>query len=146
MQKINVIGGSGFIGTRLVRRLRINNELSIQITDKAPSKAHPDLVTLGDVRSVEQLRASISDESVIVNLAAEHRDDVRPLSLYDEVNVGGAKNICTVARERRVKTIVFTSTVAVYGFAPINTDESGNIAPFNDYGRTKYEAELVFKA
>lgn len=146
MQTINVIGGSGFIGTRLVRRLRSKEQLSVQITDKAPSKAHPDLVTLGDVRSVEQLRASIANQSVIVNLAAEHRDDVRPLSLYDEVNVGGAKNISTVARERSVKTIIFTSTVAVYGFAPIGTDESGNIAPFNDYGRTKYEAEQVFKA
>jgi nucleoside-diphosphate-sugar epimerase len=146
MQIINVIGGSGFIGTRLVRRLRSKEQLSVQITDKAPSKTHPDLVTMGDVRSAEQLRASIANESVIVNLAAEHRDDVRPLSLYDEVNVGGAKNICTVASERGVKTIIFTSTVAVYGFAPIGTDESGNIAPFNDYGRTKYEAELVFKA
>jgi nucleoside-diphosphate-sugar epimerase len=36
--------------------------------------------------------------------------------------------------------------VAVYGFAPIGTDESGLISPFNDYGRTKYEAEQVFKA
>lgn len=146
MQKINVIGGSGFIGTRLVRRLRSNEQLSVKITDKAPSKAHPDLVTLGDVRSVEQLSASISSGSVIVNLAAEHRDDVRPLSLYDEVNVGGAKNICTVAREQGVKTIVFTSTVAIYGFAPIGTDESARVAPFNDYGRTKYEAEQIFKA
>ena len=146
MQTINVIGGSGFIGTILVRRLRSKEQLSVQITDKAPSKAHPDLVTLGDVRSVEQLRASIANQSVIVNLAAEHRDDVRPLSLYDEVNVGGAKNISTVARERSVKTIIFSSTVAVYGFAPIGTDESGNITPFNDYGRTKYEAEQVFKA
>lgn len=146
MQNINVIGGSGFIGTRLVRRLRSKEQLSVQITDKAPSKAHADLVTLGDVRSVEQLRVSIANESVIVNLAAEHRDDVRPLSLYDEVNVGGAKNICTVAREKGVRTIIFTSTVAVYGFAPIGTKESGKIAPFNDYGRTKYEAELVFKA
>lgn len=145
MQAINVIGGSGFIGTRLVRRLRSKEHLSVQITDKAPSKAHPDLVTLGDVRSVQQLRVSISNESVIVNLAAEHRDDVRPLSLYEEVNVGGAKNICTVARERSVKTIIFTSTVAVYGFTPIGTDESGKIAPFNDYGRTKFEAEQVFK-
>jgi nucleoside-diphosphate-sugar epimerase len=34
----------------------------------------------------------------------------------------------------------------VYGFAPLGTDESGKIAPFNDYGRTKYEAEQVFKA
>jgi nucleoside-diphosphate-sugar epimerase len=146
MQTINVIGGSGFIGTRLVRRLRSKEQLSVQITDKAASKAHPDLVTMGDVRSVEQLRASIANESVIVNLAAEHRDDVRPLSLYDEVNVGGAKNICTVACEKGVQTIIFTSTVAVYGFAPIGTDESGKIAPFNDYGRSKFEAEQVFKS
>jgi len=146
MQTINIIGGSGFIGTRLVRRLRSKEQLVVQITDKAPSKAHPDLFTLGDVRSVEELRTSIVNRSVIVNLAAEHRDDVRPLSLYDEVNVGGARNICTVASEKGVRTIIFTSTVAVYGFAPIGTDESGKIAPFNDYGRTKYEAELVFKA
>jgi nucleoside-diphosphate-sugar epimerase len=146
MQTINVVGGSGFIGTCLVRRLKARDRLTVQITDKAPSKTHPDLVTLGDVRSVEQLRTSIAYGSVIVNLAAEHRDDVRPLSLYDEVNVGGAKNICTVAREKGLQTIIFTSTVAVYGFAPIGTDELGTIAPFNDYGRTKYEAELVFKA
>ena len=146
LNKVNIIGGSGFVGTRLVRRLRSKDQLAVQITDKAPSRAHPDLVKLCDVRSVEQLRSSIANESVVVNLAAEHRDDVRPLSLYDDVNVGGAKNICTVAREKNILTIVFTSSVAVYGFAPIGTDESGEIAPFNDYGRTKYEAEQVFKA
>jgi nucleoside-diphosphate-sugar epimerase len=146
MQTINVVGGSGFIGTRLVRRLRCKERLAVQITDKVLSKAHPDVVTLGDVRSTEQLRKSIANGSVIVNLAAEHRDDLRPLSLYAEVNIGGAKNICTVAREKGVSTIIFTSSVAVYGFAPIGTDESGKIAPYNDYGRTKYEAELVFKA
>lgn len=145
MQTINVIGGSGFIGTRLVKRLKDKQQLSVQITDKIQSKAYPDLVKLADVRSIEQLKESIDNQSVIVNLAAEHRDDVRPLCLYDEVNVKGAKNICAVASEKKVKTIVFTSTVAVYGFAPIGTDESGKISPFNDYGRTKYEAEQVFK-
>jgi nucleoside-diphosphate-sugar epimerase len=120
--------------------------VNLSIFDKVPSNAFPDLVSLGDIRSVDELRKNITEKSVIINLAAEHRDDVRPLSLYDDVNVGGAKNICTVARERSVKKIIFTSTVAVYGFAPIGTDESGNIAPFNDYGRTKYEAEQVFKA
>jgi nucleoside-diphosphate-sugar epimerase len=146
MQAITVIGGSGFIGTRLVQRLRIKEQQSVQIIDKAPSRSHPDLVTLGDVRSVEELSASIPMESVIVNLAAEHRDDVLPLRLYDDVNVGGAKNICAIAREKSVQTIIFTSSVAVYGFAPIGTDETGQIAPFNDYGRTKYEAEKIFKA
>jgi len=146
MQNVIIIGGSGFIGTRLMRRLKDSGTIESNIIDKMPSKAFPDLVTLSDVRSAEQLRASIADGSVIINLAAEHRDDVRPLCLYDEVNVGGAKNICTVAREKGVKTIIFTSSVAVYGFAPIGTDESGKIAPFNDYGRTKFEAEQIFKA
>jgi len=53
MHTVNVIGGSGFIGTRLIRRLRNNAQLSVQITDKAPSNEHPDLFTFGDVRSVE---------------------------------------------------------------------------------------------
>jgi nucleoside-diphosphate-sugar epimerase len=142
---IKIIGGSGFIGTRLAKRLKASEQL-FSIIDKAQSRTYPGFVKLADVRSLEALREAIPDDGVIINLAAEHRDDVRPLSLYYDVNVGGARNICTVAKEKGTKTIVFTSTVAVYGFAPLGTDESGKIAPFNDYGRTKYEAEQVFKA
>jgi nucleoside-diphosphate-sugar epimerase len=101
---------------------------------------------IADVRSVDALRAAISEGAVVVNLAAEHWDDVRPLSLYKDVNVDGARNVCSVAREKNVETIIFTSTVAVYGFAPLGTDETGQIAPFNEYGRSKYEAEQVYKA
>lgn len=145
MQTINVIGGSGFIGSRLVHRLITDEQLAVKIIDKSINRTQPNLVQLGDVRSLQQLRESVCENSIIVNLAAEHRDDVRPLTLYDEVNVGGAKNICTVARDKCVQTIIFTSTVAVYGFAPVGTNESGIIAPFNDYGRTKYEAEQIYK-
>jgi nucleoside-diphosphate-sugar epimerase len=144
--KISIVGGSGFVGTRLVSRLKNNNNKEIKIIDKSSSIAFPEVVELSDVRSIDDLRRSISLDAVIVNLAAEHRDDVRPLSLYDDVNVGGAHNVCLVAREKGVKTIIFTSTVAVYGFAPVGTDESGKIAPFNDYGRTKFEAEQIYKA
>jgi nucleoside-diphosphate-sugar epimerase len=146
MKNLNIIGGSGFIGSRLVRRLQRSGVKNIKIIDKAPSKLFPEMVALSDVKNIDQLGRAIEVDSIIINLAAEHRDDVRPLSLYDDVNVGGAKNICTVAREKGVQTIIFTSSVAVYGFAPIGTDESGKIAPFNDYGRTKYEAELILKA
>ena len=142
---IDVIGGSGFIGTRLCYRLNKTALVDFAIIDKAISGTFTEKVKIADVRSIEELRATVSENSVIINLAAEHRDDVRPLSLYDDVNVDGARNVCTVAREKHVNTIIFTSTVAVYGFAPLNTDESGAIAPFNDYGRSKYEAEQVFK-
>ncbi len=143
---VDLIGGSGFIGTRFAQRLKLQSKFEIKIIDKAPSKIFPDLVSSADIRSVDQLRKSISQNSVIVHLAAEHRDDVSDPSLYQDVNVGGAQNICTVASEKGVNTIVFTSSVAVYGFAPIGTNESGNAAPFNEYGRTKYDAELIFKA
>ena len=44
-----------------------------------------------------------------------------------------------------INRIIFTSSVAIYGFAPADTDESGEANYFNDYGRTKYLAEKVYK-
>jgi GlcNAc-P-P-Und epimerase len=145
MNEVCVVGGSGFIGTRLVKRLLESNKCNVKIIDKAPSVSFPELVSIGDVCSPIYLKKLISNNSVIINLAAEHRDDVRPLSLYEEVNVGGARNLCSIAKEKDINRIIFTSSVAIYGFAPIGTDELGKPAPFNDYGRTKYEAEQIFK-
>jgi nucleoside-diphosphate-sugar epimerase len=143
--KVDIVGGSGFIGSRLTRRMTQRGEFLVRIIDKVPSRAFPASSVVADVRSLEDLRASLSEGSILINLAAEHRDDVRPISLYQEVNVNGSRNLCTVAREKNIKTIVFTSSVAVYGFAPVGTGEDGSIAPFNDYGRTKYEAEEIFR-
>lgn len=140
-----VIGGSGFIGSRFCGLL-VRQNIDFVIIDKKVSVTYPQNTVIADIRSVEALESAIPERCILINLAAEHRDDVRPLSLYDEVNVGGAINACKVARTKDVKTIVFTSSVAVYGFAPIGSDESGPIAPFNDYGRTKFEAEQIYRA
>jgi GlcNAc-P-P-Und epimerase len=144
MTEITIIGGSGFIGTRLAKRLGDVGK-TFSIVDKAHSAIFSDQFVRADVRSIDQLLNAIPEKTVLINLAAEHRDDVLPKSLYDEVNVDGARNLCIVAREKGVERIIFTSTVAVYGFAPKNTDESGAINHFNDYGRTKWLAEGVFK-
>ena len=143
---INVIGGSGFIGTRLCDELLQADDLDFTILDKSLSGIHANRTVIADVRSIDTLRRTIQANSVLINLAAEHRDDVTPHSLYDAVNVDGARNICIVANEKDIVKIIFTSSVAIYGFAPLGTNETGNIAPFNDYGRTKYEAEQVFIA
>lgn len=78
-------------------------------------------------------------------MAAVHRDDIRPLSRYDDVNVQGSVNVCDIARKHNINKIIFTSSEAIYGFAAANTDESGEPNFFNDYGRTKYLAEKVYK-
>jgi nucleoside-diphosphate-sugar epimerase len=143
--KISVIGGSGFIGTRLVGTL-VREGHQIAILDKRESIAYPKLWQRCDVRDSSRLCELTKGSDVIINLAAEHRDDVKPRSLYDEVNVGGARCVVEAARHNGIRKVVFTSSVAVYGFAPAGTDESGALNPFNDYGRTKMEAESVYRA
>lgn len=142
---IKVIGGSGFIGTRLCELLDRERK-EFLIIDKLMSKRFPDACKIADIRDLNALRKLLSKGDVVINLAAEHRDDVTPKSLYDEVNVEGSRNIITVCKEKNINHIIFTSSVAVYGFAPPNTDESGKINYFNDYGRTKWEAEKLYKA
>lgn len=140
-----IFGGSGFIGTKLCELFTSLGNDDFLILDKKNSIKFPLKSISADIRSLGEISAPISSAGAIINLAAEHRDDVYPLNLYDEVNVGGARNICQLARDRNVNKIIFTSSVAIYGFAPIGTDESGEVAPFNDYGRTKWEAEQLYK-
>ena len=142
---IAIVGGSGFVGSRLMRRLA-EHGVPARIVDKQASALFPDAVTIADVRNQQQLKRALTGADTIINLAAEHRDDVSPRSLYDEVNVEGARNVCSVAASLGITSLVFTSSVAVYGFAPVGTDEAGETEPFNDYGRTKLEAERVYRA
>lgn len=141
--KIAIIGGAGFVGSRLAARFdrSVLNYIvcDINIAERTDNISYLDVE---DKKSLDQLDGFES----IINLAAVHRDDVRPLSRYDDVNVQGAINVCTAARKFSVNKIVFTSSVAIYGFAPADTGETGEPNYFNDYGRTKYLAEGVYKA
>jgi nucleoside-diphosphate-sugar epimerase len=138
-----VIGGSGFIGARLIECL-LKAKHEVRIFDKNPSTSFNELVTIGDVRAVDALNRALNGIDVVYNLAAEHRDDVWPISLYYDVNVQGAKNIVEAAVANHVKKIVFTSTVAVYGLNKPDPDEDSPTEPFNDYGKSKLQAEGVF--
>ena len=143
-KKITVIGGSGFVGTNLCRQLALKQQ-DFEIIDLKMSNQFPDKCKIADVRDAETLRNTITGD-VVVNLAAVHRDDVRDKTEYLRTNVDGAENVALVCDEKGIDKIVFTSTVAVYGFAEPGTDESGAINPFNEYGRTKFEAEEKLRA
>lgn len=142
---IVVLGGSGFIGTRLVGRMK-ELEQEVLIGDLQPSEGFPDLYSPCDVRKAATMVGLLTGAGAIINLAAEHRDDVRPISRYHETNVEGARQVCQAAREAGIRTLVFTSSVAVYGFQPFPVDENGPFEPFNPYGETKLLAEGVYRA
>ena len=137
--KLTVIGGSGFVGTNLCRQLALKQQ-DFEIIDLKMSNQFPEKCKIANVRDAKTLRNTITGD-VVVNLAAVHRDDVCDKSEYQQTNVDGTVNVALVCDKKGIKKIVFTSTVAVYGFAEIGTDESGAINPYNEYGRTKFEAE-----
>ena len=137
-----VVGGAGFVGKRL---LRVFNREGVQchVADiKSTSSSEVDIFL--DVSKSETFE-NIPEVDTIINLAAEHRDNVRPASRYFDVNVKGAMNICDAARRMGVTKIIFTSSVAIYGFCEGETDETGEPNYFNEYGRTKFLAEQVYR-
>lgn len=114
--------------TRLTKRL-LESGHTVKIADKRKSVTYPELWLRCDVRNsgneTKEFPASLTDEAitpgadkivkesqpmhsllevlkgsyVVVNLSAEHRDDVSPESLYDEVNVQGSEDICTMSQD-----------------------------------------------
>jgi nucleoside-diphosphate-sugar epimerase len=140
---IALIGGSGFIGTRLVPYLTRSH--AVRIIDIRQSRAYPNLWTYGDVRDGASLAETMRGCDCVINLAAEHKDNISPIARYYEVNVQGAERVCAAADETGVRRIVFTSSVAVYGTARPGTDENGPLAPVNHYGRSKMQAEAVYR-
>lgn len=140
---IFIIGGKGFIGSRLSKRL-LRKNINTKVGDIAISESEINykniFLDVTDRNTLDVIKGS----DTIINLAAEHRDNIKPISRYEHVNVIGAINTCNAARDNNVNRIIFTSSVAVYGFAPNNTKENGKINYFNDYGRTKYEAEQIY--
>lgn len=142
--KIAIIGGSGFVGTRLIEIL-INERIDVINLDKRNSFKCNNITKIVDVRDYDVLQKALNGVDAVVLLAAEHRDDVTPTSLYYDVNVQGMKNTLYAMEKNGVNRIVFTSSVAVYGLNKKNPNEEHNIDPFNHYGKSKWEAEVVLQ-
>lgn len=138
MKKLILIGASGFIGTRLIDLIGKDNCGNI---DKTFSKKYNEITTIYDIRDKELESVLSPAAKTIVLLAAEHRDDVSPVSLYFDVNVKGTENVLEAMDKQGIRNIIFTSSAAVYGLNKENPDEKFPPDPFSHYGRSKYMGE-----
>lgn len=133
---IDIIGGAGFVGSALQNIL--NDYI---VLDKKLSGDN-----YVDICDCCSLAEKIRQEDSVVLLAAEHRDDVFPVSKYYDTNVQGTVNVLEEMDRVGCKHLIFTSSVAVYGLNKVNPDENHPVDPFNHYGKSKWEAEMVIKA
>lgn len=144
--KIAMIGASGFVGTRLIDLLSKEPEkYKLKNIDLLPSHFFNNITTIGDVREQDQMDKELKGADLVILLAAQHRDDVSPVSLYYETNVGGMEVTLKAMEKNGIKRLIFFSSVAVYGLNKNNPDEDHPKDPFNHYGKSKWEAEKVIQ-
>lgn len=142
--RVLITGGSGFVGRR-VARLLLSAGHEVRNLDVRPAAGAAGTDLVGDIGSLEVCRAAVRDVDVVCHLAALYRDDVRPRSLYYEVNVEGTRNIVRAITESGVSHLVFASSFSVYGLEDAGRSEDGALDPVNDYGRSKLQAEAILR-
>ena len=138
-KKIAVIGGSGFVRKNLCWQLAFKQQ-DFGIIDIKMSNQSPEKCKINDLRYINTLPDTITGD-VVVNLVAVHPDDVGGKTEYQCTNMDRAENVVLVCEENGIDKIVCKGSVVVHGFLEPGTDESGIINPFNEYRRTKFEAE-----
>tara|TARA_Y100001958_G_scaffold159888_1_gene163978 strand:+ start:15514 stop:16467 length:954 start_codon:yes stop_codon:yes gene_type:complete len=134
---IKIIGGSGFIGSRLKSILNNYVILDKSIENNTSNNFYCDITVPSSIEGM------INKNDTVILLAAEHKDNVKPISKYYETNVIGTKNILNEMDKVGCKRLIFTSSVAIYGLNKNNPSENYKADPFNHYGKSKYQAENI---
>lgn len=145
-----VTGGTGFIGSAVVRALR-NAGRAVQALVR-PGSNHRNLAGLdvtfveGDLLRPETFRPQLAQCTQLYHVAAHYALWDRDPSVFYEVNVEGTKRLFAMAGEVGIPRIVYTSTIGTIGLPEdggLGTEDtpmpSSQIA--GDYKRSKYLAE-----
>ncbi len=152
-----IIGGSGFLGLALVKRLLEEPSVSIIVAD-INEIVDPDLqrqvefvkVDIADLRSIAKLELLPGD--VVHHLASRlivpNCPRFRRYDYFARTSVQGTKNLLVKMKDSKVSRLVFWSTDMVYGIQNgLLIDENATPKPIGPYGETKLIAEqLVIQA
>jgi nucleoside-diphosphate-sugar epimerase len=149
--RILVTGGTGFTGKALVQRLLALGHEVVALDSKEGLKTQElrdggAEVVLGSVTDKDLVRRAMRGVEVVHHLAAAFREMNVPDTFYQEVNVGGTRNVLEAALAEGVRKVIYCSTCGVHG----NVDhppagEDAPIQPADYYQRTKWEAEPVVR-
>ncbi|MFL6213913.1 MAG: hopanoid-associated sugar epimerase [Blastocatellia bacterium] len=148
--KALVTGGTGFVGSHLVRRL-LERNWQVRCLVRAASRLDnlnelPVEFATGDLRDGDSIKRAVRGATVVYHCAADYRLwCADPREMY-ESNVSGSRNVMQAALDERVERIVYTSTVGALGLnddgTPANEETPVSIEDMiGHYKRSKFLAE-----
>ena len=152
MKKILVTGGSGYIGSVVVRRL-LECDYDVTVFDNL-ERGHRCNVDKrvklieGDLRNPGEILAAMREarSDAVLHFAAYALvgESMANPAMYFENNVKGGINLLSAMEEVGCKRIIFSSSCATYGVPPkLPIEEDMPQAPTNPYGQSKLMFEQM---
>ena len=144
--KILVTGGTGFLGSAIVRMLMGNGHSAVSFNrgDYSHLRAAGMDIHRGDLADLNALRQAANGCDAVIHTAAK-AGVWGPAEDYERTNVQGTRNVIQVCRELRIRRLVYTSSPSVVftGGDEDGIDESTPYAQrfLAEYPRTKALAE-----
>ena len=135
LMRVLVTGGTGYLGRAVVRAFAAAGHEVVALSRTASRSGVSTLAVDGDVRNREAVERAADGCQVICHLAALVALWRARSSDFDEVNLGGLRNVLAVSAERGLP-IVYTSS-----FLALPPRGRADPLMANDYQRTKVLAE-----
>ncbi len=149
-KKILITGGTGFLGTHIVREFLGKGEKNLRVMalSSVPVWMKDAGVEAfeGSVTSRNDVAKAVKNASAIYHLAGKVSRDNDDAAAMNKVHVEGTRILCEAAKEAKVKTIVMSSssgTIAV-SEEPEIVDETYP-QPFNIFSRFAYYASKYYQ-
>ena len=152
--KVLVVGGAGYIGSVMCRRLSDAGHEPVVLDDLSTGNEkalHPSITFYeGDLGYAPLLDTIFQKEKidVVMHFAAKIQvgESVEKPDTYYDNNVAKVLKLLNAMLKHNVHRFIFSSTAAVYGqpeYLPI--DEKHPINPINPYGASKRMVEIILK-
>jgi UDP-glucose 4-epimerase len=151
-----VTGGSGLIGSRLIRRLARNKRLVGLDRQGNPYPPREAEYISVDLTSTDSVKAALervqyaygSKIASVVHLAAYYDFSGEPSPLYEEVTVKGTERLLDALHGFQVEQFIFSSTNLIYKPTEPGKkiDEKAPLAPNWDYPESKVDTEELIRS
>ncbi|HVY46039.1 MAG TPA: SDR family NAD(P)-dependent oxidoreductase, partial [Minicystis sp.] len=147
-----VTGATGFLGSRLARRLTLRGE-RVRVLARPTSSLRriEDLVARGlevargDVTDRASVEAAMEGARRVYHVAALYEIGARDPAAMERINVGGTEHVLGAAAARGLPAVYVSSVVALgpTGAEPADETHEARAAPRSAYEATKRAAHAI---
>ncbi|MBU0459989.1 MAG: NAD-dependent epimerase/dehydratase family protein [Nanoarchaeota archaeon] len=151
VEKILVVGGAGYLGSILCRKL-VSRGYKVKVLDLLMFGEEPILSVKnnpnfefihGDMRDITTLTKTLKGVDAVILLAAIVGDPAsqnQPTSTI-ETNYFATMTLAQACKYHQINRFIFASTCSVYGLSDQILDENAELNPVSLYARSKIESE-----